>query len=92
MLQAACMCADVHHFCIAQLVVEKLLATEGTSRKELGREAFTERVWEWKVSAQTPPLGICTSTLHVAHNGFTVVPSCPVQRHCQQIHIATAVS
>jgi len=31
-----------------QLVVEKMLASEGTSRAELGREAFTERVWEWK--------------------------------------------
>ena len=32
-----------------QMMVEKQLAAEGkTSRKELGREAFTERVWEWK--------------------------------------------
>ena len=31
-----------------QTVVEKELATEGTSREELGREAFTERVWAWK--------------------------------------------
>ncbi len=31
-----------------QAVVEKELATEGTSREELGREAFTERVWAWK--------------------------------------------
>jgi len=31
-----------------QLVVEKQLAAEGVSRKELGREKFTERVWEWK--------------------------------------------
>nr|MBA3788443.1 valine--tRNA ligase [Actinomycetota bacterium] len=29
-----------------QNVVEKQLALEGTSRKELGREAFVERVWE----------------------------------------------
>ena len=29
-----------------QNVVEKELAREGTSRKELGREAFVERVWE----------------------------------------------
>lgn len=35
-------------------MVEKLLATEGTSRTELGREAFTERVWEWKVSVSNP--------------------------------------
>jgi valyl-tRNA synthetase len=31
-----------------QAVVEKELAKEGTSRHDLGREAFTERVWEWK--------------------------------------------
>ena len=31
-----------------QNVVEKELAKEGTSREELGREKFLERVWEWK--------------------------------------------
>ncbi len=32
-----------------QMMVEKQLAAEGrTTRKEMGREAFTERVWEWK--------------------------------------------
>lgn len=31
-----------------QAQVEKLLATEGTNRHELGREAFEKRVWEWK--------------------------------------------
>jgi valyl-tRNA synthetase len=31
-----------------QAVVEKELAAEGTSRVEIGREAFEERVWEWK--------------------------------------------
>jgi valyl-tRNA synthetase len=31
-----------------QAVVEKELAAEGDSREELGREAFTERVWAWK--------------------------------------------
>jgi valyl-tRNA synthetase len=31
-----------------QAVVEKGLRAEGKSRQELGREAFTERVWEWK--------------------------------------------
>ena len=30
-----------------QNAVEKHLAGEGTSRQELGREAFVERVWEW---------------------------------------------
>ncbi|XP_074563771.1 valine--tRNA ligase, chloroplastic/mitochondrial 2 [Curcuma longa] len=31
-----------------QLVVEKLLASEGIKRSELSREEFTKRVWEWK--------------------------------------------
>ena len=31
-----------------QMMVERQLASEGTSRNSLGREAFTERVWEWK--------------------------------------------
>ena len=31
-----------------QMVVERLLATEGTSRTELGRERFVDRVWQWK--------------------------------------------
>ena len=30
-----------------QWVVERLLASEGTTRQELGREKFEERVWEW---------------------------------------------
>jgi valyl-tRNA synthetase len=31
-----------------QMVVERLLEREGTSRKALGREAFVARVWQWK--------------------------------------------
>ena len=31
-----------------QAQVEKALRTEGTSRQELGREAFVQRVWEWR--------------------------------------------
>jgi len=31
-----------------QMVVERLLGTEGASRQALGREAFLERVWQWK--------------------------------------------
>ncbi len=31
-----------------QMLVERKLATEGTSRHKLGREAFVERVWEWR--------------------------------------------
>lgn len=31
-----------------QMVVERLLNSQGVSRIELGREKFTEKVWEWK--------------------------------------------
>jgi valyl-tRNA synthetase len=29
-------------------LVERALAAEGTNRRELGRDAFVERVWQWK--------------------------------------------
>jgi valyl-tRNA synthetase len=31
-----------------QMMVERQLATEGKTRRDMGREAFIERVWEWK--------------------------------------------
>ncbi len=31
-----------------QMMVEKQLLGEGSSRKEIGRDAFLERVWQWK--------------------------------------------
>jgi valyl-tRNA synthetase len=31
-----------------QMMVERQLVAEGTSRQQLGREKFVERVWEWK--------------------------------------------
>src|ERR1035437_5330428 len=31
-----------------QMLVERQLVSEGRSRQQLGREAFVERVWEWK--------------------------------------------
>ena len=31
-----------------QMVVERLLATEGKDRRTMGRDAFLERVWQWK--------------------------------------------
>jgi len=31
-----------------QMVVERMLEGEGTRRREIGREAFVERVWAWK--------------------------------------------
>jgi valyl-tRNA synthetase len=46
-----------------QMMVERQLASEGTSRQKLGREAFVQRVWEWKkhyggaIQAQMKRLG-----------------------------------
>jgi len=34
-----------------QMVVERELAAEGKSRREIGREAFVERVWQWKAES-----------------------------------------
>jgi valyl-tRNA synthetase len=31
-----------------QMMVERQLASEGKKRQDMGREAFVERVWEWK--------------------------------------------
>jgi valyl-tRNA synthetase len=31
-----------------QMMVERQLASEGSSRQQLGREAFVKRVWEWR--------------------------------------------
>ncbi len=46
-----------------QMMVERQLAAEGKSRQKLGREAFLERVWDWKkhyggaIQAQMKRLG-----------------------------------
>lgn len=46
-----------------QMMVERQLASEGTSRQKLGRDAFVQRVWEWKkhyggaIQAQMKRLG-----------------------------------
>ena len=36
------------------MMVERQLADEGTNRQQLGREAFLERVWEWKRHTAAP--------------------------------------
>src|SRR5207244_12522214 len=40
-----------------QNVVERELAREGLSRHDLAREAFVERVWQWKASSGGRILG-----------------------------------
>ena len=50
------MCGDLalwlpgtdHAGIATQMMVERQLVGEGTTREALGREAFVERVWEWK--------------------------------------------
>lgn len=59
----------------SQLVVEKMLASEGIKRTELGREEFIKRVWEWKekyVSNSTYIVPLCDLfyTLNVHHIAF----------------------
>jgi valyl-tRNA synthetase len=34
-----------------QMVVERLLAEQGVDRRELGRDKFIERVWQWKAES-----------------------------------------
>lgn len=41
-------CGTDHAGIATQAVVEKALAAEGVSRKEIGREEFVRRVWEWR--------------------------------------------
>jgi valyl-tRNA synthetase len=40
-----------------QNVVERQLAAQGLSRQDLGREAFVEKVWEWKAESGGAILG-----------------------------------
>ena len=50
------MCGDLalwvpgtdHAGIATQMMLERQLAAEGKTRQELGREAFTERIWQWK--------------------------------------------
>ena len=58
-----------------QMVVERLLNSEGKSKHDLGREAFVERVWQWKeesggqIENQLRRMG---SSLDWEHDRFTM--------------------
>ncbi|MDZ7751998.1 MAG: valine--tRNA ligase [Gammaproteobacteria bacterium] len=58
-----------------QMVVERRLEAEGRTRHDLGREAFIERIWEWKqesggnITRQLRRLG---SSLDWEHERFTM--------------------
>ncbi len=58
-----------------QMVVERLLAEQQTSRKALGRAAFTDRVWQWKAEsggAITQQLRRLGASLDWARERFTM--------------------
>jgi valyl-tRNA synthetase len=48
-----------------QIAVEKLLAKQGISRHELGREKFLQAVWEWKDKYGYPPV-LCSGALLIS--------------------------
>ena len=62
-----------------QMVVERLLNAEGTSRRDLGREKFVERVWQWKeesggkIARQTRRLG---ASVDWSRDRFTMDEGC----------------
>jgi valyl-tRNA synthetase len=58
-----------------QMVVERQLNAEGKSRQELGRDAFVERVWEWKAHSGgtiTNQLRRMGASVDWAHERFTM--------------------
>ena len=62
-----------------QMVVERLLNAEGTSRRDLGRDKFVERVWQWKeesggqIARQTRRLG---ASVDWSRDRFTMDEGC----------------
>ncbi|MEJ2129350.1 MAG: valine--tRNA ligase [Woeseiaceae bacterium] len=62
-----------------QMVVERLLNAEGTTRRDLGREKFVERVWQWKeesggkIARQTRRLG---ASVDWSRDRFTMDEGC----------------
>ena len=72
-----------------QMVVERQLETEGTSRETLGRDAFIDRVWDWKEQsggAITQQLRRLGTSPDWARERFTMDPG--LSRAVQQVFIA----
>jgi valyl-tRNA synthetase len=67
-----------------QMVVERLLNAEGTSRRDLGRVKFVERVWQWKeesggkIAKQTRRLG---ASVDWSRDRFTMDEGCSAAVH-----------
>ncbi|TCT20700.1 valine--tRNA ligase [Thiobaca trueperi] len=68
--------AGTDHAGIAtQMVVERLIEAEGKTRHDYGRDAFIERIWEWKAESGgtiTRQLRRMGSSLDWAHERFTM--------------------
>ena len=68
-------CGTDHASIAVHAVIEKQLRAEGTTRIDVGREAFVERVWEWRretgatIIQQLKRLGC---TLDYEHERFTM--------------------
>jgi valyl-tRNA synthetase len=62
-----------------QMVVERLLGAEGKTKRDLGREKFVERVWQWKeesggiIAKQTRRLG---ASVDWSRDRFTMDEGC----------------
>ena len=72
-----------------QMVVERQLEAEGTSRDTLGRDAFIERVWDWKEQsggAITQQLRRLGTSPDWARERFTMDPG--LSRAVQKVFIA----
>src|SRR6201991_1807430 len=71
-----------------QTQVERLLKREGTSREELGREKFTERVWEWREqygSTIVEKFRRRGASCHYADELFTLAP--PYVKAVQKVFV-----
>ncbi len=44
-------CGTDHAGIATQMMVEKQLASQGLTRQQLGRDAFIDKVWEWKAAS-----------------------------------------
>jgi valyl-tRNA synthetase len=68
--------AGTDHAGIAtQMVVERLIEAEGKTRHDYGRDAFIERIWEWKAESGgtiTRQLRRMGASLDWAHERFTM--------------------
>ena len=81
-----------------QMMVERQLVEEGTTRQQLGREAFVERVWEWKrhyggailsqISASAHP-----STGSASTSPWTTISPLPSAKHsCASTSRASSIA